>query len=198
MIFLKYISYIKNLNTISGVFVNSYFIISLSFYASKITKKRIKDKKFLRFLIRLYCFTLIQSMSISICYCKLFKDSLFNKTDYYMWILNFQGFYTSYMAVLLATEYIEVLVRDIYLIILFSICYSSYLIVDILLTGNIIYGIDTSSVLQILPHAMLSRITLCLIVLICFSLGLYKIVRSPLSFSSINLRRFSRYIRYRR
>lgn len=105
---------LKYLSFLSGILVNIYFIISIFLYSRKVQKDTSSYNKFIRVLMHLYGTSLCLSIGMPIFYWVYFPNYLIEEEFYEIFILNIYGFYGMLMLVLIAIEYVEIFMKDLW------------------------------------------------------------------------------------
>lgn len=135
----------KYLSVLSGLLVNIYFIISIFLYYREQQNDTTSKNKFVRVLMHLYGTSLCLSIAVPILYWTYFPHYLSKEENYNIFVLNIHGFYGVYMLLLIAVEYIEIFMKDLWSLGVFIIGYLSFLWIYVVKYKNQIYGVDENN-----------------------------------------------------
>lgn len=95
--------------------------------------------------MHLYGTSLCLSIAVPILYWTYFPHYLSKEENYNIFVLNIHGFYGVYMLLLIAVEYIEIFMKDLWSLGVFIIGYLSFLWIYVVKYKNQIYGVDENN-----------------------------------------------------
>lgn len=168
------LGYLKYLNVLTQLLVNIYFIVSVIFCLDYTNKRFLIEKssakpKILRVLMCLFgtCF----SLAIFVVVCKLeYTTGFFEKNvdeKFKVIFCYIHKIIALYMLLMIICEYIEIYYRDIWMIVMFQICYLLFMCIYIIKYKMSIYGIDTNNFPEKLVYIIMGSVFLTLGYLVC-------------------------------